>query len=213
MNKLFSLKRFLTVLAASALWTTSPSEAALVVETFGPEGLSVNDGIDIPGLGTTLGRYVGGDPERHAISSSNDNIRFVRHLIGNGDCFYWFRAEGDPTQYTDTQQWDTVYWYIGNVFEGDSCYLPDGAADGDDNFVLLYSMNLNRLVGVAQLALNTENDPDLYPARLLAYAYDLDGVTYREAVDAIQNIPEPGSVLLCGAMGLALMKMCRRRNH
>lgn len=205
--------RFLTAAAASVLLAASPSEAALVVESFGPEGLSVNTGIAIPGLNTTLGRFVGSDPERHAINSSNDDILFVRHLDNNmsGDCFYWFRANGDPTQYTNTEQWGTVYWYIGMVDSGNQCYLPDGAADGDDNYVLLYSISQNRLVGVAQFALNEENDPDLYPARLLAYAFDLDGITFRQAVDAIQNIPEPSSMALGGAMGL--LWMVRRRSR
>jgi hypothetical protein len=193
---------FITPICVFLLATVS-ANAAITVRSFG-EG--TGDAQLIAPLDTTVGANTSVEPNR-ALTSSNMMFNFVRHVYSaeNGICYYWFRADGDPTTIVNTEEWNDVYWYVGGA-TGD---FVDGAEDGSNNYLLLHSRDLDMIVGVLQYSLNANNDMN-DPARLMAYAVDPEGITFAEGVAAIQAIPEPSSAAL-GALAMMGGLMGRRR--
>ena len=188
------------------LFAAVPAEAAIIVQLFGPDATGAPQ--LITPLNTVIGAKTEVEPDYRALTSSNTEFKFVRHI--SDICYYWFRADGDPTAITNTQEWSDVYWYVGNT--GDNpCTFVDGAEDGSNNFVLLHSSTLNAIVGVLQYDLNGWNDLT-QPARLIAYAVDPNGMTFADGVAAIQAVPEPSTVALTSLALLGGLLKLRRRN-
>lgn len=186
---------------------TLSSEAAINVQTF---GVSVTGNVEIPALNTIISPVTSVADYGSAINSSNPNIKFTRHIVDDSLCYYWFRAEplaGDEPDLWNravVEYWNDVYWYVAA-----NCEFVDGAQYGTDNYVLLHDTTdpLNpKLVGVLQIEL-TDTDYVANAPRLIAGAFDANGMTYVEAVAAIQAIPEPSvSLFTFAASGLLLRR-------
>lgn len=193
---------FITPICVFLLAAVS-ANAAITAVSFGAEGTA--DAQLIAPLDTTVGRNVGLEPDYRALTSSDAGFKFVRHIVSSDVCYYWFRADGNPAALTNTEEWSTVYWYEG----GATCIFLDGAEDGENNYVLLHSQELDKIVGVLQYALNGNNDMN-DPARLMAYAVNPEGMTFAQGVAAIQAIPEPSAMVL-GTLAMVGGLMGRRR--
>jgi len=183
--------------------TAISSQAAISVQSF---GIGTTDAQEITSLGTVIGANASLADRGSALNASGGDIRFIRHIVSVEPdiCFYWFRADGDPTQYRNTEQWPNVYWYVA-----DSCEFVDGATYGSDNFVLLHSASSNKIVGVLQYELTDTNYVANAP-RLLAWAVDPEGLTFAQGVAAIQGVPEPSAAALALIAG-TLAGVRRRR--
>jgi hypothetical protein len=203
----FPLKRFLLV-SASLVFAAASAQSAIIARAV--DSALATAPFTIVELNTVISSP-NNKPEYHYLNSSNDEFWFVRHVESweENICYYWFRADGDPTKYSteDTEHYSDVYWYVG----GSDCTFVDGAEDGSNNFVLLRSTVTGNIVGVLQYELNASNSFD-YPARLLAYAVDPNGMTFFEGVAAIQAIPEPSTMALVSlALVGGVLKLRRRQ--
>lgn len=196
------MKIISSILFLSGL-TTIFSQAAISVQSF---GIGTTDAQEITALGTVIGANASLAATGSALNASGSDFKFIRHIVSVEPdiCFYWFRADDDPTQYANTEQWSDVYWYIAA-----SCEFVDGATYGSDNFVLLHSASSNKIVGVLQYEL-TDTDYEANAPRLLAWAVDPEGLTFAQGVAAIQGIPEPSAVVFALLTG-TLVGVRRRR--
>jgi hypothetical protein len=214
----------LRISSVISLLFSAQLQAAITTQFFGD---GTTDLVSITALGTDIGAHNAVAPNYLAQNSSNTAIRFRRHMTDDGNpettdpCFYWFRSNGDPSQFPATESWDNVYWSAWDIECAAYIDYFDGAEYGSDNFVLLtrynagaiageYSGNSDpyddEIVGVLQYHL----DADTGTAKLLAYAVDPAGLTFAQGVAAIQGIPEP-SVSLLGALGMGALAIRRRR--
>lgn len=207
--KIRSTLKGLLLPTLSILFAAASAKAAITVQAFDPGGTS--DPQLIAPLDTTIGAILALEPNYRAFNSSNTEFKFVRHVYSVEDniCFYWFRADEDPTTFENTEEWSDVYWYVGEA-GSPACIFVDGAEDGSNNFVLLHSETLDRVVGVLQYDLNGLYDMN-QPARLLAYAVNPEGLTFAEGVAAIQAIPEPSTVALLAMTTFGGIWTARRR--
>lgn len=129
------------ILAVSLLFV-SQLGAVTTVRSFGTGTIAP---VSITALDVIIGSNSSLAPDYLAQNSSNNGIRFRRHIDSDDNvattdpCFYWFRSNGNPDQYLETESWDNVYWNAANpkcdYLLYDSYF--DGAQSGSDNFVIL----------------------------------------------------------------------------
>lgn len=200
-----SFKTLVLSSLSALLLSAASAHAELSVRYFGPHGVATDQVIEP--LNTIIGSNFDRAPDYWSIQSSNTDIKFIRHILSAEECLYWFRAEEGPDSFVflETEEYSTSYWYA-------ECLFVDGAQNGSNNFVLLHSSVSNQVVGVLQYAFN-----DLYdihsPALLLAYAVDPDGITFEEAIAAIQAIPEPSTLAFVSIAAFGGLLLLRRRTR
>ncbi len=143
------------------------------------------------------------------------DVGFMRFRYSEEVCVYYYRysnrGSDDPflTAYDKIETWESVYWAA--VVDEVPGTLVDGAQWGSDNYILMRSTSQPDTV-VAVLQVNF--DQDTYTASLVASAVNFGGLTFTEAVDAINAaaIPEPSTyAAIFGAVALGAVVIARRR--
>ncbi|MCR6655613.1 MAG: PEP-CTERM sorting domain-containing protein [Opitutus sp.] len=141
------------------------------------------------------------------------DIGFMRFRYGDNICGYFYRASNrgsdDPffSDYNSIETWKSVYWAA--VVDEVPGSLVDGAQWGSDNYILMRDGD-----GTMVAVLQFNFDQDTYTASLVASAVNLGGLTFTEAVDAINAaaIPEPSTyAAIFGAVALGAVVIARRR--
>jgi hypothetical protein len=137
-------------------------------------------------------------------------IGFMRFRYGDELCGYFYRASNrgaeDPiyTDYESIESWASVYWM------GDGA-LVDGAQWGSDNYVMMRDES-DVMIAVFQFNFDQSNQT----AHLIASAIDFNGLTFTQAVTAIQAaaIPEPSTyAAILAVVGLGFVTIARRRRN